>query len=179
MQFAWGFGITQALATAIDLDLFTHIDRGAATTAELVEGSVRPDAVRRVLDAMVAAGLVERDGDRHALAPDADAFLVRGKPSFLGDFVVFHARDIASRWSALSDVVRTGAPERSVDRPEDGGEFWKRLVDSLFAVNFRAAQVVGRELARLHPEGTIRLLDVACGSGVWGIGRLSPSRGCG
>jgi ubiquinone/menaquinone biosynthesis C-methylase UbiE len=33
-----------------------------------------------------------------------------------------------------------------------------------------AATMLGKELARLHPAGPYRVLDVAAGSGVWGIG---------
>lgn len=169
MQYMWGFGLTQALATAIELDLFSAI-AGGATAQALGQGASRPDAVRRVLDVMIGAGFVERHGERLGLAPDAAEFLVRGRPSYLGDFVVFHCRHLARPWAALTDVVRTGRPVQAVDRPEEGVPLWHQLVDSLFAVNFAAAETLGRELVRLHPQGPIRLLDVAAGSGVWGIG---------
>lgn len=170
MQFAWGFALTQTLTTAIQLDLFTAIAQGRNTLRDLSAAAVRPEAIGRVLDVMIGAGLVLRRGDRYSLAPDAEQFLVRGKPSFLGDFVVFHQNHIAPKWTQLTEVVRSGRPAQAVDRPEEGIPLWHQLVDSLFAVNFMAAQTLGRELAKLHPQGPIQLLDVACGSGVWGIG---------
>lgn len=169
MQFAWAFGLTQALATAVDLDLFTSIANGKTSLAALTPPGARADAVRRVLDVMVAAGLVERRGEQLALAPDAATFLVRGEPPFLGDFVRFHANTIAPRWQALTDVAKGKRPQQAVDQPDEGIPLWHQLVDCLFAANFAAAQTLGRELARLHPSGPLRVLDVASGSGVWGI----------
>ena len=70
----------------------------------------------------------------------------------------------------LPEAVRTGKPIQAFDRPEEGVPFWKRLVPALFPLNRAPAGSLGAELRRLHPEGELRILDVAAGSGVWGIG---------
>jgi len=129
---------------------------------------------------MVGLGLMTVAGKggarRYALAPDAEAFLVQDRPSYLGDFVLFHAQLLDDHWKQLTASVRTGRPGTAVDRPDQGVALWHRLVDALFPLNHAAASALGKELARLHGPaagsgpGEVRVLDVAAGSGVWGIG---------
>jgi hypothetical protein len=170
-QLGWGFAATQALVTAIELDLFGAIAGGARDVHALAAKlGASERGVRMVVDAMAGFGLVTKGPGGLALAPDAAMFLVRSSPAFVGDFLVLHGRELADRWRGLTDCVRTGRPVTALDRPEEGIPFWKKLVDGLFPVGFAAAQVAGKELARRHPTGELRLLDVAAGSGVWGFG---------
>jgi ubiquinone/menaquinone biosynthesis C-methylase UbiE len=170
-QLGWGFGVTQALVTAIELDLFSAVEGGAHDVHALARAAKASErGVRMIVNAMAAVGLMIKDGEGVFLAPDAARFLVRSSPAFMGDFMVLHGREIADRWRSLTDCVKTGKPVDAMDKPEVGIPFWKRLVDGLFPVGFAAAQMVGKELGRRHPKGDIALLDVAAGSGVWGIG---------
>lgn len=170
-QLGWGFAATQALVTAIELDLFGAIAGGARDVHALeAKLGASERGVRMVVDAMAGFGLVTKGPGGLALAPDAAMFLVRSSPAFVGDFLVLHGRELADRWRGLTECVRTGRPVTALDRPEEGVPFWKKLVDGLFPVGFAAAQVAGKELARRHPTGELRLLDVAAGSGVWGFG---------
>ncbi len=170
-EIGWGFGASMALATALEIDLFSAVATGARSVEEVAKATHASErGARMIADAMTGLGLLCRGEDGWRLAPDADAFLVRGRPGYLGDFLVFHAHEIAQTWSNLTASVRSGEPVVRLDRPENGVPFWHRLVDCLFPLGYPAAGAVGRELGRRHPEGEIRLLDVAAGSGVWGIG---------
>jgi ubiquinone/menaquinone biosynthesis C-methylase UbiE len=177
-QYGWGFALTHTIAAAVELGVFTHVAAGARTVPALAKAAGVPErGMRMLVDALVALGLVARAGPAGtlSLAPDADFFLVKGKPSYLGDFFVFHAKGIEEGWHGLADIVRTGRPFQKVDVPAEGVALWHQLVDSLFALGFPAARLVGEELARLHPGKPVRLLDVAAGSGVWGIGAATTN----
>jgi SAM-dependent methyltransferase len=174
MQFGWGFAVTRALTTGIELGLFTKIAKGARTRAEIVKATgASARGVPMLLDALVGLGLLTRtatgESAAHGLAADAETFLVEGKPSYLGGFLAFHGSRIDGNWRRLTDCVRTGKPVVAVDRPEDGVPLWHELVDNLFNLNFPPGAEAGREIARRHPSGEIRVLDVAAGSGVWGF----------
>jgi 2-polyprenyl-3-methyl-5-hydroxy-6-metoxy-1,4-benzoquinol methylase len=174
MQLAFGFAPTFALASALDLRLFTHIAKGQATVPALAGAT---GASRRglpmLLNTIVALGFLTREGEgenaRYGLTPEAEAFLVEGKPGYHGSFLTLHSRRMAESWLKLTDCVRTGQPVTAVDKPEVGKEFWGELVDSLFAMGYPAAKNLSGELRRLHPNGTLRILDIAAGSGVWSI----------
>src|SRR5262245_2004063 len=75
---------TFALASALELDVFSHIDSGART-AEAVARKARAHApaMRRLLDAVVALGHLRRKGDTYSLTRHARTYLVRGSPLFL------------------------------------------------------------------------------------------------
>jgi ubiquinone/menaquinone biosynthesis C-methylase UbiE len=170
-QYGWGFAVTQTLATAIDLDLFSLIAAGHRTADALAKAAkATPRGMRMVADAVAGLGLLTKDAKGYGLAPDAQLFLVKSSPAYMGEFMRFHAAEIADSWRGLTETVRTGKPHIAVDKPAEGIPFWQRLVDALFPVGYAAAKLVGEELNRRHPTGPIRLLDVAAGSGVWGIG---------
>lgn len=171
MQFAWGFGVTRALATSLELRLFTHIAQGKSTAEAIAAVETAPvRGVRMLLDAMVSLGLVVRLNGKHTLAPDAATFLVEGGPAYIGGLLTLLAGETADGWRNLTATVRNGESPSHLDEPADGVAFWEKLIDPLFNLNFMAAGTLGKELARLHPTGTYSVLDVAAGSGVWGIG---------
>jgi ubiquinone/menaquinone biosynthesis C-methylase UbiE len=175
-QYGWGFGVTRTLATALELDLFTEISKGATTIPALSKAVRAPErGVRMVVEALVSLGLLTRAGSGFALAPDAAQFLVRTSPAFMGELLLFNATGIEPAWRSLTEVVRTGTPVKALDRPQEGIATWHQLVDALFALGFPAAQVLGAELARERPGEALRLLDVAAGSGVWGIGAATAN----
>ncbi len=174
LQLSWGFAVFRTLQTAIDLDLFTRIASGHRSPAALAKAAGTSErGMTMLVNALVALGLVTRDGagDRASLglAPDAATFLVATSPASILDFIRFHSTELADRWGRLTECVRTGEPVLAVDRPAEGVPLWHQLVDSLFNLNFKAGTQVGEELARLYPGRPLRLLDVAAGSGVWGI----------
>jgi len=164
IQMAWAFAHTSVLASALELSVFTHIASGKTSPKDLAAAT---GASRRgldmLLDALVGVGLLSREGAGETsgfrLTPDAEAFLVQGRPSYMGDFFLFHALMPHEGWTKLSECVKTGKPVVAVNRPAEG-----------VALGYPAARELGKEVARAHPTGKIEVLDVAAGSGVWGIG---------
>lgn len=179
MQMAWGFAVTNILATAVEFGVFTEIAQGATTPFAIAKKlGVPVRGIAMLTNALVAYGLVHRDGDastEHRLSDDAAAFLVRGKPSYVGDFITLNARRLTEGWRRLDECVRTGNPHVHVDRPEDGQNLWTELVGPLFAFNAPGARALGREMRAQFGAHAARVLDVACGAGVWGIGVLEEN----
>jgi ubiquinone/menaquinone biosynthesis C-methylase UbiE len=173
-QLSWGYAPSAALATAVELSLFTHVAQGKNTLAELEKATgASRRGLRMLVDTMVGLQFLTREGtgdrERFGLTPESEAFLVEGKPSFLGRFAQWSAQNLMRDWTSLTECVRTGKPVRPVDNPEEGAALWDELVDLLFPMAYPSAARLGEELKRLYPDGPLRLLDVAAGSGVWGI----------
>jgi len=173
-QLAFGYAPSAALATAVELSLFTHVAQGKRTLAELQKATgASQRGLQMLLNTMVGLQFLTREGtgdsERFGLTPESEAFLVEGKPSYQGRFMRWSVQTHSRDWANLTECVRTGKPVRSVDNPEDGAALWDELVDLLFPMMYAGAARAGQELKTLYPEGAIRLLDIAAGSGVWGI----------
>src|SRR5580698_4508439 len=80
----YGFMASKALFAALDLDLFTHINRGADTLVGLAKATgVRENLLLTLLTALKSLGLIVESGDQFTNAPATTKFLVDGAP---GDF---------------------------------------------------------------------------------------------
>ena len=79
-----------ALMSAVELDLFTAISQGhddivsAARTLD-----IEPVNAERLLVVLTAMELVSREGERFTNADDVERFLVRGKPTYAGPWMLF------------------------------------------------------------------------------------------
>lgn len=165
----FSFAITQILIAAVELDLFTAIDRGGNTLEDLTQQTFcSPRGLRILLNALSGSGyLVKQDG-RYTLTPVAATYLSRNSPRYAGGMVL-HSKMLQDSWEHLAEVVRTGRIRRSEGSSEDRGEFFSRFVDSLYAMNSLAAEVVARSLWNPKVPSPCHVLDVGAGSGVWSL----------
>src|SRR5512145_518081 len=80
------FQRSAALKAAIELQLFTHIARGAnsvETLATAAKASAR--GIRILCDYLTICGLLEKNGSQYALTLDSAVFLNRDSPAYMGD----------------------------------------------------------------------------------------------
>ena len=74
-----------AMLAGMQLEVFTPLGDGAMSAEQLATAlSVGPAKLRPLLYALVATGLLTVDGDLFSNTPEADHFLVRGKPAYQG-----------------------------------------------------------------------------------------------
>lgn len=171
LQMMWGYAPPLILATAVRLGLFDALDKGPQTAAEVAGRTKTSErGVRPVLNALVGLQFLAKKGkNEYALTPEAAAFLVSGKPGYLGTVMQHVGRDLVPQWLALPDTVQSGRPARGLNQQE-GAEFFESLVVGLFPLNFAPAQALGKALNVGAPAKPLKILDIAAGSGVWGIG---------
>lgn len=84
----WG---SCALHAAVKLDLFSTLQGGRLTAAEIaarLQGSGR--GVEALLNAMAAFGLLEKADGRYANSPAARALLCRESPDYIGHMIMHH-----------------------------------------------------------------------------------------
>lgn len=173
MEMVWDFSHPLMAEAALHLGVFDAMDEGAKTIEQISQRTnASPRGIAALLDGLVAIGLITRRGEQFKLAPDTAAFLVHGKPAFSGGLLKHMSRQLISGWTNLAEVVRTGKPFRPVNQQDTGGEFFGKFVEDIFAMSFPAAlaaaeAVIGKNDAQLS------VLDIAAGSGVWGIAMAS------
>src|SRR5258708_28265458 len=75
---------TEALKSAIELDLFTAIDNGHNTAASLAtQLGAAERGVRILCDYLTIVGFLTKQGSSYALTPDSAIFLNRNSPACL------------------------------------------------------------------------------------------------
>jgi methylase of polypeptide subunit release factors len=177
MQMSWGYAPPLIIETALHFKLFDLIEEGANTVGELAKrsgGSER--GLRAVLNALVALEFLSKDAqERYSLTPESATFLVTRKPSFHGAFFKHISAQLIPKWLQIHEIVRSGRPSTAVNQEGEGGAFFEEFVEALFPMAYMASQALGRELHVSETKERFNILDLAAGSGVWGIGVAQQS----
>src|SRR5437016_3642426 len=118
----WG---AKALLSAIELGLFTELAR-SPSDAEGLTGrlGLHPRSARDFFDTLVALRMLERHEGRYSNAPDADLYLDRAKPTYLGGMLEMANARLYPFWGSLTEGLRTGRPQNEA---KTGGDFFAAL----------------------------------------------------
>ncbi|TPW18643.1 MAG: O-methyltransferase family 2 [Elusimicrobia bacterium] len=172
LDMVFGFTPTVALATAVRLDVFTVLSQGVSTVPELSKATgAGLRGLVMLLDFLVSLGLVEKQSGRYSVTPESESYLVRGKDTYVGGFLDL-APGMMQDWLRLGDTLKTGEPVRRVETQDASEEFFPPLIRALYVANMGAARNLARKLGIGTRWRGLRILDVAAGSGVFGIGAL-------
>ena len=168
MRLLGDFGNSQILNAALECDLFTLIHRGFQSYEEIArKAETVPRATRIVLDGLIALGLVEKKEGKYFLTPLSDAFLVRGKPSYMGDF-----RHVAlALWDGMAHLIetlKTGEPYSRLDTDAEL-KVWEKLVVGIIPIAEPAAQALCDILQIGGKRRGLCVLDLAGGSSIFGM----------
>lgn len=164
-QMARGFNASRILLTANELGVFAALGDEAKTSADVAE-RIKADrrATDRLMNALVALGLLVKEGNLFRNSPDAAEFLVPGKPGYMGG-ALGHMNNLWDNWSTLTESVCKGT---SVLRREGKArDEW--LVPFIAAMHHNASEDAARIAKLVGLEGVRRMLDVGGGSGVYSI----------
>ena len=168
MRLLGDFGNSQILNAAIEYDFFSHIDHGFHSYEQIArQAGTDPRATRIVLDGLIALAMLEKRQGKYFLTPISQAFLVRGKSGYMGDF-----RHVAlALWDGmahLKETLKTGKPLSRMDTTTEL-EVWEKLVLGIIPI----AQPVAKALCDILGIGTerkgLRVLDIAGGSSIFGM----------
>jgi hypothetical protein len=125
MQIGMGFFASKTLLSAIELGLFDTLAAGPAGLPELsARLGLHARSAADFLDALVALGLLLRDGDGAAAlygnTADTAAFLVSASPMHMGGILKMANNRLYHHWGSLTEALRTGLPQSEIK--ESGGE---------------------------------------------------------
>lgn len=167
MQLAFAFTQTKILHSAVELDLFTLLDEGVNTAAEIAQAAKANErGVRMLLNALTGLKVIDKSGERYTLTDAARTFLSKKSPAYMGDWVL-HMEQLNEPWDHLTEIVRTGKPARNVTSEKHGAEFFSKFVGSLYVMGKPGADAAARSI--VENRRGLKVLDIGAGSGVWGI----------
>lgn len=166
------FGNSQILDASLEYDFFTLVHKGFRTADEIAhEAGTDPRATRIVLDALLALGLMEKKAGRYLLPVISEVFLVRGEPSYIGEF-----RHVAlALWDGmahLKESLKTGKPLSRLDTGDEL-QVWEKLVIGIIPIAEPAAKALCDILHIGADRRGLKVLDIAGGSSIFGMTLLA------
>jgi ubiquinone/menaquinone biosynthesis C-methylase UbiE len=176
-QFGFAYAPPLIISAAVNNNVFDTLQRAPKTLEQVTKetgGSAR--GLRAIMDALVGLELLKKDRQsRYSLTPESHAFLISEKPGTLAGFFGSILPVMISRWLRLTDVVRDGRPAVAVNQETEGTEFFSQLVETIIPMSYPSAQKLGDHLKIAKAKAPLRVLDVAAGSGIWGIALTQKS----
>jgi precorrin-6B methylase 2 len=166
---AYGFMASKALFAALSVDLFTHVEAGRRTGAELATGTgVAENRMQTLVRALAGLGLLVPDGAGYQNAPACRRYLVRGAPGDFGDY--FRLQVAGQIYPALvhldAGLAGTGAAFDTLGGLLAEPAQARTFIEAQHAGSRVAAQVLAGQLELAQAR---TLLDVGGGSGAFSI----------
>ena len=171
VQLGLGFWASKTLLSAVELGLFTELARGAMSAEHIGDRlGLHPRSLRDFLDALVSLRMLEREaGGLYSNTPEADAFLDRAKPTYVGGMLEMANARLYPFWGSLTEALRTGRPQNEA---RSGGNFFEALyADPARLEGFLSAMTglslgAARAIAQKFPWGNYRtFIDIGGAQG--------------
>jgi hypothetical protein len=171
LQLGSGYWSSKTLLSAVELGLFTELASARELDAEALRDrlGLHPRGARDFFDALVALGMLKRQGGRYRNTAATELFLDSAKPTYVGGLLEMNSARSYAVWASLTEGLRTGRPQNEATK---GGDAFAALysdpttlrgfVKAMTGVSAAAA----RALAAAFPwerYGTV--IDIGCAEG--------------
>jgi SAM-dependent methyltransferase len=172
MRIASGFMAAKHLFAASQLGLFEALAESPATLEALAARTgLTRRAARISADAMVALGLLERNGDVYRNGEAAAAFLAGRTPADLRPFLRFWDQLSYPVWTNLADALGKGPSKEIFDLEPKLQEVASAGIEAILTGPANAL-AAGYDFQRHR-----RLLDIGGGTGSWSIAAARQNPG--
>jgi cyclopropane fatty-acyl-phospholipid synthase-like methyltransferase len=157
------YRISRIILTAHELDLFSILsDQSLSSVSVADKAGTDPRATDRLMNALVAIGLLTKSESLFRNTDFSAQFLVRNSPAFLGN--LSHQVHLWKTWSTLTDAVKKGT---SVTIRETFGERDETWLNSFIAAMHSRTQQAAEVAKELNLKGVRQMLDIGGGSGAF------------
>jgi len=120
LHIGMGFWASKTLLTAVELHLFTELEKKPQTLEELTETlKLHPRSARDFFDALVALGFLERKDGVYSNTPETALFLDKNRPSYIGGILEMANVRLYPFWANLTTALKTGQQQNEA---RDGGD---------------------------------------------------------
>jgi (2Fe-2S) ferredoxin/predicted O-methyltransferase YrrM len=160
-----GFQESRVLLTAVELDLFSAVGRGARAAEVSAKIGSDPRATEMLLNALVAMGLLAKQDAMFRNTSLSERYFVAGSADD-ARAATMHTAHLWQTWSTLTACVRAGASV-SLREMAERGEEWTQSFIAAMHRNARARAPLIVET--VGTAGVRRMLDVGGGSGAYSI----------
>ena len=163
---------TEALKAAIELEVFTAIGEGNTTVAQIAQRCQTSEKGMRVLcDYLTLMGMITKQSNNYALTLDSATFLDKRSPAYIGGATGFLCSPtLSDGFKHIAEAVRRGGTVIENDgtvAPDN--PVWVDFARSMGAMMGLPSQLMA-QLVDPNPDRKLRILDIAAGHGLFGIG---------
>jgi precorrin-6B methylase 2 len=130
MQTGIAFWPSKILLTAVNMGVFTYLSDGPKSVDAIKNHfGLHDRGLYDFLDTLVALGFLKREGIRdssiYSNAEDADLFLDKRKPTYIGGILEMANNRLYKFWGNLEEALITGKPQNELQ--ENGDSFFEVL----------------------------------------------------
>src|SRR5437868_741907 len=137
MQLGFAYAPPIIIGAAAANKIFDTLALGAKTAAQVSEKTGASErGVRILMNALIGLELLRKEGDRYALTPESEAFLVSNKPGSLAGFFPMNMKRLIPHWLNLDEIVRTGRPSEARNQEDQGTAFFSELVENIIPMSY-------------------------------------------
>jgi len=160
---------TEAMKTAVELEVFTAIAEGNTAAAAIAKRCAASERGVRVLcDFLTIHGFLTKDGTQYGLTRDSAVFLDRKSPAYVGGAIDFLLTPrVREAHALLTEAVRRGGSALGEGNMVPENPDWVKFARAMMPMMVMPAQIMTAELrkgAEAH-----KVLDIAAGHGLYGI----------
>jgi len=167
MELGFGFQASKTLLTAVELGVFDTLAAGPKTREDIEdELGLHPRGSEDFLDALVALDVLDREDGRYRNTPATDAFLVSGKPSYIGGLLEMANDRLYGFWGNLEEALRTGRPTNELEDDQthpfteaiyQSDENLEQFVGAMTGLSMGVANALAREFPWSEYETVVDL----------------------
>ncbi len=171
MRLGFAYWGSKAFLSAVELGLFTTLAQGPLNQDALrAKHGLHARSTGDFLDALVALGMLDKRDGKYANTPEADFYLDRAKPSYIGGLLEMSNRRLYPFWANLTEALRSGEPQNEA---KDGGPdpFAAMYADPANLEGFLKAMTgvslpTARSIAAAFPwKDYLTFADIGCAQG--------------
>jgi len=162
---------TEALKSAIELNLFTAIGEGKTTTKEIAQACQASERGTRILcDYLVIIGFLTKDKRSYGLTADSATFLDRRSPAYLGGTIEFLLTPrLIDNFKQLTAAVKKGGTVSSEEGMiEAENPAWVSFARAMAPMMAMPSQLIAK-LVDPNANESLKILDIAAGHGLYGL----------
>jgi O-methyltransferase domain/Dimerisation domain len=160
---------TEAVKSAVELELFTAIAEGNTTAAAIAKRCAASErGVRTLCDFLTIHSFLTKAETQYALAPDSAVFLNKKSPAYLGGAIEFLLTPRnREAFTLLTEAVRLGGTALGEGNMLPDNPDWVKFARAMMPLMAMPAQITATELRK---GGEVhKVLDIAAGHGIYGI----------
>lgn len=125
LRLGMGFWASKTLLSAVELGVFTKLAEAPADLQTLrAKLGLHERSARDFLDVLVALRTLDRADGIYRNTPEADLFLDKAKPSYVGGILEMANARLYPFWGSLTEALRTGQLQNEA---KEGGDFFATL----------------------------------------------------